>query len=154
MPLLDASYLIFYLKPSFAVCFVSLFFLQPFWGIHMLALGFSPVLEKAHECPPVEERNRYSPVWKQGALLRSPCKRKRQKEKGGVSGRLVKGNDTPTLVPRELSVSAQPHIPTLHGALYGQVGFLKDRNPCVGLASALLVLTTCLGEKLPHMCSK
>lgn len=76
------------------------------------------------------------------------------KGKGGVSGRLVKGNDTPTLVPRGLSVSAQPHIPTLSGALYGQVGFLKDRNPCVGLASALPVLTTCLGEKLPHMCSK
>lgn len=30
--------------------------------------------------------------------------------KRGVGGRLVKGNDTPTLVPRGLPVSAQPHI--------------------------------------------
>lgn len=77
----------------------------------MLALGFSPVLEKDHECPPVEERNRYSPVWKQGALLRSPCKRKRQKEKGGVSGRLVKGNDTPPWCPEDcLSLHSHTYL--------------------------------------------
>lgn len=100
-----------------------------------------------------------SPQWRRGTGTHLSGSRgpsfavtARARGKGGVGGRLVKGNDAPTLVPRGLSVSAQPHMPTLHGALYGHVGVLKDRTPCVGLTSALLVLTTRPGRKTtPHV---